>query len=41
MKTWYGVTLPPYSPNGTSAYPWGPGFNLPFPDRPYGNPDRV
>ena len=40
IKTWYGVTLPPYSPTGTSDYPWGPGFNLPYPDRPYGNPDH-
>src|SRR5262249_9650374 len=25
---------------GTSAYPWGPGHNFPYPDRPYGDPDR-
>src|SRR5262249_48571134 len=27
-------------PPGTSAYPWGPGRNFPYPDRPYGDPDR-
>lgn len=25
---------------GTSSYPYGPGFNLPYPDHPYGAPDR-
>jgi hypothetical protein len=32
----------PYSfaPGGTSAYPFGPGRNLPYNDRPYGNPDN-
>ena len=38
------VTFPPrtpaFSPRGTSAYPWGPGYNFPYPDRPYGDPDR-
>ncbi len=24
---------------GTSDWPFGPGYNLPYPDRPYGNPD--
>ncbi len=23
---------------GTSAYPFGPGYNFPYPDRPYGDP---
>ena len=32
--------LPPHHPNGTSSHPWGPGYNLPYPDRPYGAPDR-
>jgi hypothetical protein len=32
--------LPPYHPQGTSSHPWGPGYNLPYPDRPYGTPDR-
>jgi hypothetical protein len=32
--------LPPYHAQGTSRYPWGPGYNLPYPDRPYGAPDR-
>jgi hypothetical protein len=26
--------------NGTSEYPFGPGYNLPYPDRPYGDPDH-
>jgi hypothetical protein len=25
---------------GTSAYPFGPGANFPYPDRPYGDPDH-
>jgi hypothetical protein len=25
---------------GTAAEPLGPGRNLPYPDRPYGDPDR-
>ena len=25
---------------GTSAYPFGPGINFPYPDRPYGDPDH-
>jgi hypothetical protein len=25
---------------GTSAYPFGPGCNFPYPDRPYGDPGR-
>ena len=25
---------------GTSEYPFGPGYNLPYPDRPYGDPDH-
>jgi hypothetical protein len=36
------VTFPPrtpaFSPRGTSAYPFGPGVNFPYPDRPYGDP---
>ena len=31
---------PPYHPQGTSRYPWGEGHNLPYPDRPYGDPGR-
>jgi hypothetical protein len=26
--------------HGTSAYPFGPGANFPYPDRPYGDPDH-
>jgi hypothetical protein len=26
--------------NGTSEYPFGPGYNLPYRDRPYGDPDH-
>ena len=29
----------PFDPRGTSDYPWGPGYNFPYPDRPYGDPD--
>ena len=25
---------------GTSDYPFGPGINFPYPNRPYGDPDR-
>lgn len=25
---------------GTSEYPFGPGINFPYPDRPYGDPDH-
>jgi hypothetical protein len=25
---------------GTSRYPYGPGVNFPYPDRPYGDPGR-
>ena len=32
--------VPAYDPRGTSAYPFGPGINFPYPDRPYGDPDR-
>ena len=31
---------PAFDPLGTSSYPWGPGYNFPYPDRPYGDPDR-
>jgi hypothetical protein len=31
---------PRFSPYGTSAYPFGPGQNFPYPDRPYGDPDH-
>jgi hypothetical protein len=33
--------IPPFDyRNGTSNYPFGPGYNLPYPDRPYGAPGR-
>ena len=32
--------VPAYDPNGTSRYPFGPGVNFPYPDRPYGDPDH-
>jgi hypothetical protein len=38
--SWRGSALPSYSPTGTSAYPWGRGYNLPYPDRPYGDPGK-
>jgi len=33
-------SVPPFSPRGTSSYPFGPGVNFPYPDRPYGDPSR-
>ena len=30
--------VPAYDPKGTSRYPFGPGVNFPYPDRPYGDP---
>jgi hypothetical protein len=32
--------VPAFDPKGTSAYPFGPGVNFPYPDRPYGDPDH-
>jgi hypothetical protein len=32
--------VPAYDPQGTSRNPFGPGRNLPYPDRPYGDPGR-
>jgi hypothetical protein len=32
--------VPAFDPSGTSAYPFGPGVNFPYPDRPYGDPDH-
>jgi len=32
--------VPAYDPKGTSRNPFGPGQNLPYPDRPYGDPGR-
>ena len=32
--------VPALDPRGTSAYPFGPGVNFPYPDRPYGDPDH-
>jgi hypothetical protein len=26
--------------HGTSEYPYGPGYNFPYSDRPYGDPDH-
>ena len=36
----YPSRVPAYDPRGTSAYPFGPGINFPYPDRPYGDPDK-
>lgn len=30
----------PFDNRGTSEYPFGPGYNFPYPDRPYGDPDH-
>jgi hypothetical protein len=32
--------IPAFTAGGTSRYPYGPGVNFPYPDRPYGDPDR-
>jgi hypothetical protein len=32
--------VPPFDYRGTSDYPWGPGYNFPYPNRPYGDPDQ-
>jgi hypothetical protein len=31
---------PAFVPGDTSRYPYGPGVNFPYPDRPYGDPGR-
>ena len=36
----YPSRVPAYDPRGTSAYPFGPGINFPYSDRPYGDPDK-
>ena len=37
----YGLPrVPAFDPRGTSAHPFGPGVNFPYPDRPYGDPDH-
>jgi hypothetical protein len=44
-----GLVPPPYDSSrvppfdyrrGTSDWPFGPGINFPYPDRPYGDPNR-
>jgi hypothetical protein len=48
VKKSRGVLPPPHSSRvppfdyrkGTSDYPFGPGINFPYPDRPYGDPSR-
>src|SRR5262249_22911731 len=32
--------MPAFDPARTSRYPYGPGINFPYPDRPYGDPGR-
>ena len=39
-QTQTSTRSPPQHPQGTSRYPWGQGYNLPYPDRPYGDPGR-
>jgi hypothetical protein len=34
----YPSRVPAFDPRGSSAYPFGPGINFPYPDRPYGDP---
>jgi hypothetical protein len=36
----YPSRVPSFDPRGTSAYPFGPGINFPYPDRPYGDPGK-
>ena len=36
----YPSRVPAFDPKGASAYPYGPGINFPYPDRPYGDPDK-
>jgi hypothetical protein len=36
----YPSRMPAFDPRGTSAYPFGPGVNFPYPDRPYGDPGK-
>ena len=35
-----GSRVPAFDARGTSAYPFGPGINFPYPDHPYGDPDH-
>ena len=37
---YHAPRVPAFDPRGTSAYPFGPGINFPYPDRPYGDPDH-
>jgi len=44
-RSYNAVPEAPRSPGldyryGTSARPFGPGVNFPYPDRPYGDPDH-
>jgi hypothetical protein len=36
----YPSCVPAFDPRGTSAHPFGPGINFPYPDCPYGDPSR-
>jgi hypothetical protein len=36
----YPSHVPVFDPKGSSAYPFGPGINFPYPDRPYGDPGK-
>ncbi|HEX3341930.1 MAG TPA: hypothetical protein VHT68_22460 [Pseudolabrys sp.] len=36
----YPSRVPPFDYRGSSSYPWGLGYNFPYPDRPYGDPDH-
>jgi hypothetical protein len=36
----YPSRVPAFDPRGSSAYPFGPGINFPYPDRPYGDPGK-
>jgi hypothetical protein len=36
----YPSRVPAFDLSGTSRYPFGPGINFPYPDRPYGDPGK-
>jgi hypothetical protein len=36
----YPSRVPAFDPSGTSRYPFGPGINFPYTDRPYGDPGK-
>ena len=39
-RSYSSSPVPTFHPRGTSDYPFGPGINFPYADRPYGDPNR-